>query len=161
MQYLDRTSGGSGGSLSDMAEGVMLATGEPTAVPVTQYFQFVRMVPDEGTDEGTVQAAISTFGSVGMEWQARAGEESRPPNVLWMQFRLRDSSPFSPELRDVTGHIDRIDLSYGIKLFIDAGYYRYPGDTLVVLPQVSPKDDGMFDAGIIDWGGETVIDSGI
>jgi hypothetical protein len=147
LQYLDRSIS-SGGSLSGMAGGVMLSTGEPTSASVTQYFPFLRTVLDESSDtSGTMLTVFSSFGPAGMSRQALSKDGLAATNMLGLQFHLRNGTTWSPDLREVTGRFERAELDIDLKI----GYNRWEGDTIVTLPYVPPAD-GMFDADVNGWG---------
>jgi hypothetical protein len=160
-QYLAQGGGGSGGNLSGMAGSVMLATGLPPAVPVTQYFSFQRVDFDEGsTTDGVIQTTFSAFGPVGMPLpDPVAGRSEENTNLLWMQFLLRDGSIYEPDREfDVTEHFDRIDNTWTVQLNLDIGFGRREGDDPITLPYAK-EDEGMFNAEVNPWKGNEVIDS--
>jgi hypothetical protein len=164
-QYL--ANGGSGGSISGMTEGVMLATKQPTAVPVNQYFTFRRMKLVEGSKtKGDLQATFSTFGPVGTSLTDDAGSRNAAKtNLLRMQFFMRDGSIYTPDGEfNVTGHFIKHTVEHAknlwtliLKLLVGLDIWGND-DNPIPLPIVEGESGGI-NADVSDWGEDEIIET--
>ena len=149
LQYAAAPSG-SGGYLSGMVEGIMLATEEHTEVSTTQYFTFRHAEFNPGSaEEGIMEAMFYTFGP---------HQKTDSPKKLWLQFLLRDGEIYTPDERDVTGRFVGTRAAGKIVLSLSVGLRKWAEDTPIELPYAE-AGDGIFTVDVSNWGDGTIIDT--
>jgi hypothetical protein len=135
-------------ALSNMAEGIFLASETPNAVPATHWFAFTAEEYDPATHNGTLKATFATFGTL---------DAGATGNTLSLQFLLRDGTAHPIE-RNVTDQLHRGETTTGNRLTVEIGLGLRTDDPSIELPELPGSDDGMFDVDIGDWDDNTYVD---
>jgi hypothetical protein len=139
MQYLSPRE--QTGALSSMAEGIFLATGAPSAAPITHYFTLNNRDLSDQSSEGTLKAAFAAFGV--------ASAPEAAGNVLSMWFTLRDGEVYAIQ-RSVTSQLRNGKTGMEVFLKVEVGLGLTSEDPAIALPY-APDAEGMFDVGIGGW----------
>jgi hypothetical protein len=144
--------GASSASVSGLAGGILLATGEPVPPAVTHFFTINHRKFYEGSvTEGTVEGYCYFFGLA-------AGEAAT--QELEIFFRLRDGTDYDPIHRDITGRFSVDEQTLQVVLNIEAGAKHLGEDDIIRLPDTpDPGGEGAgMDADIGDWGENVITD---
>ncbi len=149
----------SSAAISGMAEGLLLASGEPNGTSAINYFYFGPKSYNEGSlTQGSISGLLRCFGP------DRPITKSTEQNIATLFLKLRNGTDLlsdqgEPITRDITDGMvydSNLDLHIDIELGLGV-----EGDPTITLPFVEDSEGGKetgFDAEIEDWGDEEVTD---
>lgn len=146
---------GNAASLSGLAGGVMLSTGNKTINPVTHYFQLSNKILDPGSDNnGTISSCFNSFGLMGSLRENKV--KSHYEQFITLYLKLRDNSIYPPVVINVTDDIEYVgNAQHCISIVLGT-----EGSESVQLPYVigDNDNDSGFEVDVSDWGEEVIID---
>lgn len=155
---LDNVVAGSTGTLSGLAEGLLLARSQRSTQKVTHQFLFDKLRFDEGSyQQGTIYAHFQLFGLA----DGDITRQDEKAHKLKLYLRLRDGSVYTVE-RDVSQLIkENTEGTLELDLTVGSDKEETGENPIVKIPDVKPSDPDAgsgFDADVSEWGDKVEIE---